>query len=188
MNKIILASSSPTRAKILDKFAINYSQIGVDFDEDSLKINSPKDFVYFATKGKLDMFLSKNDLDIPVLCADTVVYANDEILRKAKDAVDARKILLKQSGNSVSILTCMIYKSKSMEFIDLSVTKYLFLPFDKEKMQEYLKSEKWKDKAGACMVEGFCKQYIKKVIGLQSTAMGLSVEKLIPFLKLDNVL
>ncbi|MDX4058816.1 septum formation inhibitor Maf, partial [Aliarcobacter skirrowii] len=31
---------------------------------------------------------------------------------------------------------------------------------------------------------GFCKPYIKKVSGLETTAMGLSIEKLIPFLKL----
>jgi len=33
------------------------------------------------------------------------------------------------------------------------------------------------------MVEGFCKKYIKSVQGYESTAMGLSVEKLLPWLK-----
>jgi len=37
-------------------------------------------------------------------------------------------------------------------------------------------------KAGACMVEGFCKKYIVKSEGLESCAMGLSVEKILPFL------
>jgi septum formation protein len=32
------------------------------------------------------------------------------------------------------------------------------------------------------MVEGFCKPYIKEVIGYESTAMGLCVEKIIPIL------
>ena len=32
------------------------------------------------------------------------------------------------------------------------------------------------------MVEGFCKPYIKNVIGYESCAMGLCIEKLIPFL------
>lgn len=180
---LILASKSPTRAKILKKFGINFTQMGVSFDEDMLKFTKPKDFVYHATKGKMQEYLSLNNLDTPVLCADTVVCADGEILRKAKDRDDAREILQKQSGNTVSILTCMIYKSKKMEFVDLSVTKYMFLPFDADKLELYLKSDEWKGKAGACMVEGFCKQYIKKVTGLQSTAMGLSIEKLIPFLK-----
>ena len=76
----------------------------------------------------------------------------------------------------------MIYKSKICELIDLSSTDYLFLPFDEQSLDAYLQSDEWRGKAGACMVEGFCKSYIKEVRGLESTAMGLSVEKLLPFL------
>ena len=47
---------------------------------------------------------------------------------------------------------------------------------------EYINSELCMGKAGAIMVEGFCKPYIKKVNGFESTAMGLCVEKLISFI------
>ena len=130
----------------------------------------------------MNSYLETYDLELPVLCADTVVTANGVILRKAKDVYDARRILEAQSGNKVSILTCMIYKSKTCELIDLSTTDYLFLPFDKSALDVYLSGDEWRGKAGACMVEGFCKSYIKEVVGLESTAMGLSVEKLLPFL------
>jgi septum formation protein len=40
----------------------------------------------------------------------------------------------------------------------------------------------YKSKAGAIMVEGFCKPYIKNVVGYESCAMGLCVEKLKIFL------
>jgi septum formation protein len=83
-----------------------------------------------------------------------------------------------QSGNKTSVITCMIYKSKEKEIIDISITTYEFLPFDKKHMQEYLDSGECFGKAGAIMVEGFCKPYIKNVIGYESTAMGLCVEKL----------
>ncbi|MDX1808753.1 MAG: septum formation inhibitor Maf [Sulfurospirillaceae bacterium] len=185
MIKLVLASKSPTRAKLLKEFSIDFIQRGADFDEDSIETKIPKDFVYFATKGKLAAYLSQNDLKYPVLCADTVVCSNGEILRKAKDKDHAREILLKQSGNEVSIITCLIYKSVNLEFIDISQTRYLFSSFDKDMLDAYLESDEWKDKAGACMVEGFCKKYIKDVKGLQSTAMGLSVERLIPILKLE---
>ena len=182
MKPIILASSSFTRAQILDAFGIPFTQRACDFDEESLRIADPAHFVYHATKGKMQSYLGKWDVEIPVLCADTVVTANGVILRKAKDVYDARRILEAQSGNKVSILTCMIYKSKTCELIDLSTTDYLFLPFDKSALDVYLSGDEWRGKAGACMVEGFCKSYIKEVVGLESTAMGLSVEKLLPFL------
>lgn len=182
MQTIVLGSSSITRAELLTKFGVPFIQRDAGFDEESLHISDPSHFVYHATKGKMQSYLEKYDLEIPVLCADTVVTANGQILRKAKDKADAKRILEAQSGNTVSILSCMIYKSKTCELIDLSTTDYLFSPFDTKALHDYLESDEWRGKAGACMVEGFCKSYIKEVVGLESTAMGLSVEKLLPFL------
>ena len=182
MQTIVLGSSSITRAQILDSFGIPFVQRNCDFNEESLAISVPSHFVYHATKGKMQSYLERWALDRPVLCADTVVCVNGEILRKAKDEEDARRILQKQSGSKVSILTCMIYKSIQYELIDLSSTDYLFLPFDDMELETYLQGDEWKGKAGACMVEGFCKKYIQEVIGFESTAMGLCVEKLLPFL------
>lgn len=182
MQTIVLGSSSITRAELLTKFGVPFIQRDAGFDEEQLQISDPAHFVYHATKGKMQSYLEKYDLEMPVLCADTVVTANGQILRKAKDKADARRILEAQSGNTVSILSCMIYKSKTIELIDLSTTDYLFLPFDAKALDVYLEGNDWRGKAGACMVEGFCKSYIKEVVGLESTAMGLSVEKLLPFL------
>jgi septum formation protein len=182
MQTIVLASSSITRAELLASFGVPFIQRDAGFDEEQLSISDPAHFVYHATKGKMQSYLERYALDMPVLCADTVVTANGEILRKAKDEKDARRILNLQSGNWVSILTCMIYKSKTCELIDLATTDYQFAPFAPEDLEAYLQSGEWQGKAGACMVEGFCKTYIRKVKGLESTAMGLSVERLLPFL------
>ena len=83
-----------------------------------------------------------------------------------------------QSGNVTSIVTCMIYHSKDKKLIDVSQTDYIFSDFDLDDLDRYLESGEWRGKAGACMVEGFCKSYIKEVKGYESTAMGLSVETL----------
>lgn len=179
---LILASSSKTRADILKAHDIEFVQKSSDFDEESLRTKEPKSFVYQATMGKLNSFLQTKP-NQPVLCADTVVTANNEILRKAKDVHDAKRILSLQSGNKVSIITCMAYVDKDISFYDLSSTVYEFAKFDEEKLQNYLKTDEWRGKAGACMVEGFCKEYILSVRGLESTAMGLSIEKLLPFLR-----
>ena len=181
MQKIILASNSQTRAMLLQKAGILFEQKSASFDEESLNILNPSYFVYHATKGKMNSFLSKYSGDLPVLCADTVVTSKGKLLRKAKDKEDARKILQTQSGSVVSIITCMILKSKTRELIDLSSTDYLFKEFDKDKLEEYLNTDEWQGKAGACMVEGFCKDYILEVRGYESTAMGLCIEKLLPY-------
>ncbi len=183
MQNIILASNSTTRAEILRKNGVPFIQKNSSFDEESLKIKNPAHFVYRATVGKMSSYEEEFGIATPVLCADTVVTCRGRLLRKAVDIDDARNILLAQSGGVVSILTCMILKSEKLEFIDLSSTDYIFKEFDQDALEEYLKGDDWKGKAGACMVEGFCKEYIQEVRGHESTAMGLCIEKLLPFLQ-----
>ena len=180
---IRLASSSETRAMLLKEAGIEFIQESVDFDEDSIKASSPKNFVYQATMGKYEANLKAFGFeDYPLLVADTVVTSQGKILRKAKCVDDARDILMTQSGNVTSIVTCMIYHSKAKKLIDISQTDYIFSDFDSDDLDRYLESGEWRGKAGACMVEGFCKNYIKEVRGFESTAMGLSIEVLKSFI------
>ena len=179
-----LASSSETRALLLREAGIEFIQESVEFDEESIVANSPKNFVYQATMGKYEANFKAFGIDaLPLLVADTVVTAQGQILRKARCVDDARNILMTQSGNITSIITCMIYHSKNVKLIDISKTDYLFREFDQDNLESYLASGEWRGKAGACMVEGFCKSYIKEVRGYESTAMGLSVEVLLRFMR-----
>jgi septum formation protein len=180
---IRLASSSETRAMLLRDAGIAFIQESVDFDEDSIIASSPKNFVYQATMGKYEANLKAFGFeDMPLLVADTVVTSQGQILRKARCLDDARNILMTQSGNITSIVTCLIYHSKEKKIIDISQTDYIFDDFDIDDLDAYLESGEWRGKAGACMVEGFCKRYIKEVRGFESTAMGLSVEVLQRFI------
>ncbi|PHR58494.1 MAG: septum formation inhibitor Maf [Arcobacter sp.] len=181
--RIRLCSQSPSRSLLLRKAGVRFIQSPVEYDEELIKADSPKNFVYQATLGKYQAALKAyNYKKLPLLCADTVVTSQNKILRKAKDIDDARKILLTQSGNITSIISCMIYKSSKLELIDISSTDYIFSDFDTDDLERYLASGEWKGKAGGCMVEGFCKPYIKEVRGYESCAMGLSVEKLLPWI------
>ncbi len=180
---IRLASSSITRAKLLEDAGIAFMQESVDFDEDTIIATSPKNFVYQATLGKYETnFRAFGIKELPLLVADTVVTSQNQILRKAKCKDDARNILMTQSGNITSIITCMIYHSQEEKLIDIYQTDYIFAEFDQDDLENYLQSGEWRGKAGACMVEGFCKPYIKEVKGYESTAMGLSVEVLKAFM------
>ena len=180
---IRLASSSQTRAMLLKNAGIDFVQESVDFDEDKIMASSPKNFVYQATIGKYNANLKAFGFeDYPLLVADTVVTAKNQILRKAKCIDDARNILYTQSGDITSIITCMIYQSKYKKIIDISQTDYIFEKFDEIDLENYLDSGEWRGKAGACMVEGFCKKYIKEVRGYESTAMGLNTDLLKKFL------
>jgi septum formation protein len=180
---IALGSNSKTRAKILKNAGIKFIVRKCDFDESSVQAKNPDEYVFEITNGKFKTYLKDYSLDMPFVVADTIVCVNEEILLKAENEKDAKRMLELQSGMDVNIITCMIYKSRHLEFTDLSQTRYRFKKFNEKELNGYLASGEWQGKAGACMVEGFCKPYIKSVHGLESTAMGLSIEKLLPFLR-----
>lgn len=180
---IRLASSSPTRAKLLRLAGIPFIQEAAEFDEERIVAESPKQFVYQATMGKHEAAIRAFGCEeYPLLVADTVVTSQGQILRKARCVDDARNILMTQSGNITSIVTCLMYTTTKLSLVDISSTEYRFRPFDMDDLDRYLESGEWRGKAGSCMVEGFCKPYIEEVNGLESTAMGLSVEVIRPFL------
>lgn len=181
---IRLGSNSKTRALILSSKGLEFIQQGGNFDEEQITTTNPTQFVDIATTGKFDELYSKYGCDdMPLLVADTVVTSNGELLRKAKDKDDARRMLELQSNNEVTIITCMIFKSKDTYIKDISRTTYHFEEFNDIHLTSYIDSGECMGKAGAIMVEGFCKPYIKSVDGYESTAMGLCVEKLLPYLK-----
>ena len=181
--QICLCSQSESRALLLSNFGIDFIQKSADYDEEQITTSIAKDFVYTASKGKLEAAVREFGLDMPLLCADTVIAAVDgSILRKAKDEEDARRILNIQSGSTISIISSLHYKSKTLAFSDISATHYHFASFEEDDLEAYLESGLWKGKAGGCMVEGFCKKYIKSVDGYESTAMGLQVEALLPWI------
>jgi len=178
-----LCSQSESRALLLKNFGVEFIQQSPTYDEERITTTIAKDFVYTASKGKLDAAIREFGLEIPLLCADTVIAAADgSILRKAKDVEDARRILDIQSGSTISIISSAHYKSKTLAFSDISATHYHFSSFDEADLEAYLESGLWRGKAGGCMVEGFCKKYIKSVDGYESTAMGLQVECLLPWI------
>jgi len=181
---IRLASASTSRALLLKEAGIDFIQTPLDFDEERIVATSPKHFVYQATLGKYEAGLQAYGIDeYPLLVADSVVASQGQILRKARCVDDARNILMTQSGNVTSIITCMVYHAPHLKLLDISSTDYVFAPFDPDDLERYLASGEWRGKAGGCMVEGFCKPYIRSVRGFESTAMGLNVEGLKPFLE-----
>ena len=181
--QICLCSSSESRALLLNKFGIDFIQKSPEYDEEQISTTIAQDFVYIASKGKMVAAVKEFGLDIPLLCADSVIMAEDGmILRKPKDEADARRILKIQSGSKISIVSSLHFKSKDFLLVDTSATQYHFAPFEETDLEAYLASGLWRGKAGGCMVEGFCKKYIKSVEGYESTAMGLQVEVLLPWI------
>jgi len=177
---IHLASNSTSRALLLNKFNIEFIQKAPQYDEEQIQTKTAKDFAYIASKGKLEAAIKEFGVETPLLTADSVILSgNGELLRKPKNIDDAKRILELQSASSMAIISAMHYKTKTFYLSDVSATYYNFSTFEAKDLDDYLENGLWQGKAGGCMVEGFCKKYIKSVYGNESTAMGLNIEKLL---------
>ncbi|WP_170019133.1 septum formation inhibitor Maf [Campylobacter sp. RM16190] len=180
---INLASSSITRAKILEENGVKFKQFSFDFDESGVDKNlKPASYVLKVVQAKKEQFLKEHPNLKNLLFADSAVVCNGKILGKAKDKKEALYMLNLQSDNEAKIITAMIFLGEEFELINISSTTYQFAKFSQDDLNEYIKSNEWQGKAGAMMIEGFNKKYILKKIGNESTARGLNIEQLKAFL------
>ena len=180
---IILASSSVTRAKVLQDHGVKFEQVFFDYDESGVDKNLPPHvYVQKIVAAKKEQFLKANDGVKNVVFADSVVVCGGKILGKAKDEQEALKMLQMQSGNVARIVTAMIFLGEKFELFNVSFAEYKFAKFDEADLQNYLSGDLWQGKAGAMTIENFNKKYILSQNGETSTAMGLNVKILKAFL------
>ncbi len=179
-----LCSTSLSRGQILKNHKITFIQCDNGLDEEKLQSSNPQSCVYHAARRKHKKALQTYGLELPLLVVDSVIECANTLQRKPKNQKEAQTFLQAQSGNSIHILSCCILHSQRFYFVHLGKTSYEFSCFDKEDLEAYLKSQQWQNKAGAVMVEGFHKKYIKKQIGSTSNAIGLHFEAIKPFLEL----
>ena len=180
---IVLASSSASRALILKEHGVEFIHVCIEYDE-SLDMNlPPAKYATNITNNKAKQFFDKfkNRYD-RVLFADSSVVSQGVILGKAKDEMEARYMLNLQSDNLTSVYTAMKFISQKISIDMLSVASYKFSKFDEDDLERYIASNLWRDKAGAMMIEGFNKKYIKYQKGNKPTAMGLDIVNLKAFL------
>ena len=181
--KIILASKSPRRREILESLGIKFDVLTCDTDE-SCNIKDPSEFVreLALRKGKaveeLVLLNGKNDDDSLIIAADTVVYADGEILGKPRDRHDAHRMLSLLSGKEHSVISgiCTIYKGKAI--CSHSETKVTFAPLSDSEIDAYIASGEPNDKAGAYAIQGLASVFIRKIDGCYFNVVGLPTNRL----------
>ncbi|WP_120820014.1 septum formation inhibitor Maf [Helicobacter pylori] len=182
--ELILGSQSSARSNLLKEHGISFKQKTLDFDEESLKVTDPREFVYLACKGKLEKAKTLVANHCAIVVADSVVSVNGQMQRKAKNKQEALEFLKLQNGNEIEILTCSALISPKLEWLDLSVFKARLKAFDCSEIEKYLESGLWQESAGCVRLEDFHKPYIISSSKNLSVGLGLNVKGLLGALQL----
>tara|TARA_B100000029_G_scaffold293021_1_gene286551 strand:- start:93 stop:680 length:588 start_codon:yes stop_codon:yes gene_type:complete len=191
MNKIILASKSGVRKKILDKNGINSEVIPANIDEEQVKESliqrnaTPEIISKNLAELKANKISAKKPDQI-VLGADSVIDLNGELISKPKDREDALVILKKLNGKSHKLISSVcISKNGSMIWNITDTSKLKMKQLNLDEIKSYL--EKIRDKElyayGVYQIEANGRSLFSKIEGDEDTIMGLPVKKIKDYLR-----
>lgn len=180
MNKIILASASPRRKDLLKNcgidFIVDASSIdevldeSLDIEERLMKLAADKAYP-----------IHKKYPDDIVIGADTIVYYNQQIIGKAKDIEDAKRILTMLSSHKHSVYTAVALYNKSELITFIDKTDVYFKDIS-SMIDDYLSLNEWQGKAGAYGIQDSAKVFVDYIVGDLDNVIGL------PIYKLKNIL
>ena len=192
--RIILASKSNVRKKILEKNNINIDVIVSNVDEDEAKKS-------LLAAGASPLIISKNLAELKsikvsrknpdrlVIGADSVISLNDELINKPRSREEALKIL-KKLNNSKHYLISSVCISKNGSMIwnhsDQSELKMKNLK-DKE-LLEYLEKIKTETLLayGVYQVEAEGLNLFQYIKGDRNSIMGLPIKQIMNYIREHN--
>ena len=189
-NKIILASRSGVRKKILEENGINCEVIPANIDEDQIKKSLLKEKATpkLISKNLAELKANKISEKKPnylVLGADSVVDLNNELISKPSNRDEALTILRKLNGqrhqlissvciskNGSMIWNCTDDSTLTMKQLNLNEIKTYLAKIRDEELYAY----------GVYQIEANGRSLFSKIEGNEDTIMGLPVKQIKEYL------
>ena len=181
--KIILASKSEVRRKILQKNKIDCEVIPSNIDEDQFKesLINEKATPEIISKNLAELKANKVSRKRPdelVLGADSVIDLKNELISKPKSREEALNILLKLNGQKHQLISSVcISKNGSMIWNFTDASNLTMKKLNLDQIKSYL--EKIKDKElyayGVYQIEANGRSLFSDIKGNEDTIMGLPV-------------
>ena len=192
MPKIILASKSKVRKKILDDNDILNEVKPSNVDENIVKLSLLKEKATPEIISKNLAELKANKVSIKyvddlVLGADSVIDLEGELISKPNDRNEALEILKKLNGKKHHLISSVcISKNGSMVWNHTDKALLTMKKMTEEELKEYLL--KISDEAlyayNVYQIEGEGRDLFSSIDGNENTIMGLPIEKIKKYL--DN--
>jgi septum formation protein len=189
--KLILASKSGVRKKILEENKIDCDVIHSNVDEDQAKES-------LIEAGADPTIISKNLAELKsikisnkhpnalVIGADSVISLNNKLINKPENREEALEILKKLNGSTHYLISSVcISKNNSMIWNYTDTSELKMKLFKEEYLKKYLKSINTKTLLdyGVYQIEAGGLDLFKSIKGNRDSIMGLPIKKLKEYLK-----
>jgi septum formation protein len=152
---IVLASASPYRRGLLERFLQRFETMSPDVDESNGEGLEPEDLARHLARKKAEA-VAINARDALVIGADQLAVLNNEVLGKPGDHQKAVEQLLAASGHVVTFLTavCILDPLGRTRYEHTDRTTVRFREFDRRLADAYLRHDEPYDCAGSFKIEG----------------------------------
>lgn len=155
-HRLILASASPRRRRLLRWLGLPYEVTSADVEEslDDPRASTPASLAIHLAEDKARAVRSQ-DAESVVLAFDTIVVLDDEVLGKPSDRRDARRMLESLSGRTHEVVTgCAILCSGETDPVSFAVTTPVNMrTLAEEDLSRWLASDEPLGCAGAYNIE-----------------------------------
>ncbi|MGI6204314.1 MAG: Maf family protein [Anaerovoracaceae bacterium] len=176
--RIILASRSPRRIKILKDHGIEAEVIPSERDERLPFRMTPADAAMYLSLVKAADVSERNE-DACVIASDTVVSVSGEILGKPEDEEDGFRMLSMLRGRVHQVISglCIISPAEDLKICAYDRTDVKVADITDGQLREYLATPEPYDKAGAYAIQGAFGKYIIGTEGSVLNVIGFPWEK-----------
>lgn len=173
--KLVLASSSPRRAEILDRAGWPHQIVVAGIDETLLPDEEPAKYVQRLARSKAEAVASRLTAGL-VLGADTTVVVASEILGQPVDAADAKRMLTLLKAGWHEVLTGVaLVRVGGDSRVAYETTRVRFAEMSDEEIDWYVSTGEPFGKAGAYGIQGNASLFIEEIQGDYSNIMGLPI-------------
>jgi septum formation protein len=177
--RIVLASASPSRSRLLKSAGITPEIIVSGVDEESSEYSnlSPRELVVALAIVKAHTVRAMIDFPAIIIGCDSTFEFEGKSLGKpitAEVATERAKLL---SGKSGTLYTghCIIDTTKNIELSDVAATEVHFSKMSDADIAGYVATGEPLNVAGGFTLDGLSAPFISKVIGETSNVIGLSL-------------
>lgn len=173
--RIVLASSSPRRSRLLDQIGLDHTVMPADVDESRRPDEPPGTYVERVARDKAMAIDAPDDV---IVAADTAVVFEGQILGKPAHPQEARAMLQRLQGDRHEVFTCVaVRRGSSLESL-VDVTHVQMLPMTDDEIARYVADGEPMDKAGAYGLQGRGGVFVESISGSPFTVVGLPIHLL----------